>query len=667
MNHLGWNDPVEVVVKLAYRRKGERREGEFHGPIYVLGPAPDYKLTHVPRTELVLKDDVLDLTRVPVVGIGGKRKRQSGRAKEFLQQNPSFQGAILLYPGTGNWDLGEGMLFVTSREILGGKSFSGGRPEVQLTNFRWLSDGRYVADRAKMLHGKVLETLQAEIEFDVPMDVLVKQMSDRYAHPRHPLCEKSGEVWSDLYELENRRVMEEGGSARDVKQFITAFLTEQFISLGYKRMAQVPADFIITAEICCPELIARRDTIGTVEVPGFDRRLPKMERTQFGFGDAVRTVAFSIEEFRQLESWPFDKVYPMLIELGDAYHQLDYGLRDAIAAPEAERLTKIQGYFSRRWTEFQRNHNRPKDEPTVNPLESDPPATPAPVVWGFNLLTGTLFTAYAALVHRVVGGKGRILDTGWSICWYDDPSEAAKADAGGRREAESYITARRLEAELTANAPAVPFPAAIPVRPKEIDDYEIPAEKRDEIAAEYQTKVREFVATLEVAPQWSCLSSKLADEVRKAAEYGYDLEKLASRLSEAWAQAEQLRQFRDAGEILVNFGGHFRVMGATGQAQYWVVMPNGTERDSEEVDYRKRYISEGFKLWRLVGRGELAISWFKANTAADHQFVVDKLPVGGCTPTQLEVVSRLEGEIAERWEGQTGMSGNPSPGIGKGW
>mgnify|MGYP001613005319 FL=1 len=152
MNSLGWNDTVEKSLVLVYRRKGERREEEFSGTVYIIGAGDS--LAHVTREEI---GDRLDLTKVPVIGIGGKRKHQPARAKEFLASNKGFQGAFLLYPGSGNWDLGEGMIFLTSREILGGKHVGGGRPEVQLTNHRWLRDGKYVADRARMLPGKVLD------------------------------------------------------------------------------------------------------------------------------------------------------------------------------------------------------------------------------------------------------------------------------------------------------------------------------------------------------------------------------------------------------------------------------------------------------------------------------------------------------------------------------
>ncbi len=145
----------------------------------------------------------------------------------------------------------------------------------------------------------------------------------------------------------------------------------------------------------------------------------------------------------------------------------------------------------------------------------------------------------------------------------------------------------------------------------------------------------------------------------------------AKAVVEKWqateAELKTLEERKSSGEVLVDFGGHFRVMGATGNAQYWVIMPDGSERDPDEVEYRKRYTSEGSKKWRLVGPGELAISWFKAYTAADHEFVVDKLPEGGCTAEQLVTVERLEREIDERFRGSVGCSGQSSPDIGRGW
>lgn len=133
------------------------------------------------------------------------------------------------------------------------------------------------------------------------------------------------------------------------------------------------------------------------------------------------------------------------------------------------------------------------------------------------------------------------------------------------------------------------------------------------------------------------------------------------------SELKSLEQRQGSGEVLVDFGGHFRVMGATGNAQYWVIKPDGSEREPDEVSYRKRYASEGDKKWRLVGPEELAISWFKAYTASGHEFIVNKLPESGCTSEQFETIERLEREISERFYGATGMSGAASPEIGDGW
>ena len=145
----------------------------------------------------------------------------------------------------------------------------------------------------------------------------------------------------------------------------------------------------------------------------------------------------------------------------------------------------------------------------------------------------------------------------------------------------------------------------------------------------------------------------------------------ARAVMERFATAEPdlkvLEQRQGSGEVLVDFGGHFRVMGATGNAQYWVIRPDGSEREPDDISYRRRYTEEGDKTWRTVQPDELAISWWKSCTAAEHVFKVDKPPVNGCTPEQLATVDRIEREIDERFKGSTGISGTLSPTIGNGW
>ena len=124
----------------------------------------------------------------------------------------------------------------------------------------------------------------------------------------------------------------------------------------------------------------------------------------------------------------------------------------------------------------------------------------------------------------------------------------------------------------------------------------------------------------------------------------------------------------ERGEALINFGGHFRVMGRTDNAQFWVVRPDGSLREPDEVQYRKRYTSEGDKRWRLVKPEELALSWAKGSSASPHEFLVVKFPVNGITPEQKAAAAKFEREIAEEWMGATGMaSGIASPSVGNGW
>jgi hypothetical protein len=113
MSNIGWVDPVESEILLVFRLRGQTEEIKFSGAVAVLGENKR-SLTWLTRNELPLNNGVLDLSNAPTIAIGGKRKQQPQKAMDFLSRNPSFQGAILLYPGSGIWDLGEGMVFVTS-------------------------------------------------------------------------------------------------------------------------------------------------------------------------------------------------------------------------------------------------------------------------------------------------------------------------------------------------------------------------------------------------------------------------------------------------------------------------------------------------------------------------------------------------------------------------
>ena len=140
-----------------------------------------------------------------------------------------------------------------------------------------------------------------------------------------------------------------------------------------------------------------------------------------------------------------------------------------------------------------------------------------------------------------------------------------------------------------------------------------------------------------------------------------------NRFASIESELKSLDEGQGAGKILVDFGGHFRTMGATKNAQYWVIEPDGLEREPDEISHRKGYLSEGDKKWRQVNPEELAISWFKSYTAAEHVFFVDRLPDNGCTSEQLATVARLEQEISAYYDKSVGLTGKTSPEIGDGW
>jgi len=114
----------------------------------------------------------------------------------------------------------------------------------------------------------------------------------------------------------------------------------------------------------------------------------------------------------------------------------------------------------------------------------------------------------------------------------------------------------------------------------------------------------------------------------------------AKRVIESFEEATQelksLKQRQSSGEVLVDFGGHFRRMGNSGNGDFWVIQPDGNLRDPDEVSYRKRYTSEGNKQWRLISDDELALSWdcgTMHDIVGSSSFTIAKAPVSGCTET----------------------------------
>ncbi len=465
VTNLGWGDPVQEPVLLLYRRKGAEQKENFRGPIYIVDlGTPEMKLTPVARVELPAGP--LDLTRVPVIGIGGKRKYQPDRVREFLGQNPGFSGAFLLYPGSGNWDLGEGMLFVTSHEVLEGQRISGGRPEIQLTNFRWERDGRYVADRAKMLHGKVLETIETSLE-QAPGTTLIAEAMLGYGF-EHPLKAQLAAVLHDLHELEERRISFETGQAKSFAEEVKTLLVAKLEMAGVRRVSEIPAGLTITAEEIAPELTAQRETLGTVEIPGLGR-WPVLRRRDFmGFKPYV---AVTLDDVRQITNWPFTNLDLRIEEVdGNSWDGSHWSA--PIFQEGDDRWPAILKGIEEKWVHVQRSSNWPKDSLTGDPCETGVPILPDMVKWGEDF-SGQTFFAFPAYSEKATVwvvppkpsygmGGGGYNQKGWGIKWFNTAEEAVSHNAEARYHAEDLIRQKRLEDETQKAAEGKQFPLAPP-------------------------------------------------------------------------------------------------------------------------------------------------------------------------------------------------------------
>jgi hypothetical protein len=133
---------------------------------------------------------------------------------------------------------------------------------------------------------------------------------------------------------------------------------------------------------------------------------------------------------------------------------------------------------------------------------------------------------------------------------------------------------------------------------------------------------------------------------------------IIEKFEEAARELETLEKRQSSGDVLVDFGGHFRRMGNSGNGDFWVVSPDGSLREPDEVSYRKRYISEGNKQWRLISDDELALKWScgtMRDVSGSSEFIVAKMPVNGITEAQREAVRRIELEDIGTTENSFGL------------
>lgn len=99
-----------------YRQKGERKEFGIEstlGGFYISINNGEKKIKKEDMP------DVLDLTKIPVVTIAGRKSRiRDARLAEFRQKAPNFKGAILLLPYSwaNGWD--DGVLMIPSESMM---------------------------------------------------------------------------------------------------------------------------------------------------------------------------------------------------------------------------------------------------------------------------------------------------------------------------------------------------------------------------------------------------------------------------------------------------------------------------------------------------------------------------------------------------------------------
>ncbi len=118
-------------------------------------------------------------------------------------------------------------------------------------------------------------------------------------------------------------------------------------------------------------------------------------------------------------------------------------------------------------------------------------------------------------------------------------------------------------------------------------------------------------------------------------------------------EIQELFVAQGRGEVLADFGGHFRRMGENSQSDIWVIGPDGEEAEPTETNYRKRYTSEGDRRWELIGPEMLALRWSRGQGGRqfEESWEVVKLPVSGLTEAQTTKARELEPHERFRGDG----------------
>jgi hypothetical protein len=128
------------------------------------------------------------------------------------------------------------------------------------------------------------------------------------------------------------------------------------------------------------------------------------------------------------------------------------------------------------------------------------------------------------------------------------------------------------------------------------------------------------------------------------------------------SRAQDAREVEELGEVLVT-SAVTSAMGNAGNSQYWVIQPDGTERNPDEVEYRRVQSRRGTR----SGDWSARMSWHSCSSPRRRESRVRRQrPGGGCTRSRSER-SRLESEAGARFEGAVGGLRQDQPGVGNGW
>jgi hypothetical protein len=760
-NNIWWNDSSleknRTNKTIIYRSKWEVRNFAIDSTLWW------FEIIVNNWERIIEFDDIpekIDLTNVPVVCIWGKKwKQQEARLEEFKKNAPDFKWVIFLLPYSwANW-WGDGKLLIPDEKILWWKKISGEKVVIAEENERFLSDGKFVADKVKKLGSKILETLE-QIEKEPWPNVIAEILCKSYSNLTISLYKEIQEVISTLKSLEQKRVLLTWEDPRDIRWMVQNILINKLKNLGITKLTSIPENFHLSYQEIDASLYEQRDVLGKVDIPWIWYKEFLSQRVSW---HAV--VELTLDDLKLIKNWPYKdiwiyikEIYPYhdwerLLRYWDLHELLFVSIQD-----DNERRQNILKYYQELSKKVQKEKNYPKEIELEDAHIVDLPQNPEPFVWWKDSITNEEYVCYPAVVYENFPIKHwwknrRVLK------WFDTQEEANNIDKISREEANSYVVSRKIKLDLLSDVDIIPFPFNIPEKytkkmfsPEDMMDiigldkdkyviydkvnywYTKPTsgyrdpdywwepgtdwsatflkeengkiyiakmgfdnlfesfhvqdarcwmgwllvqlwfsndkiqevkvfleQQKEKSFNEYERKTQSIKQKIISSDEFSYLPISVQEKINNEYSYLYDFK---DELIKSRSDATNLMKNKN---ILVNWWWSFRTMWATNNQEYRVIMPDGKLRLPDHISYRKHYRDEWEKIWDIVWPEELAISRNKWNTAADHQFVIDKLPLDWLTEEQKKIVLDIEDEISDRWSSMKWMSGNSSPDIGEWW